>query len=186
MMSIVDKGVTGRFFRAQSDKERCLLHFPEGVALAKEYDAFSLVERGATLSSGGKYDLIPEGHNIEEFRFYWNLEGECAGEVYIRENSMITCAKLLQDFVGTGNESDQVSFGYLSRSKISGGVPSWGTQSWFGFEYAQSPQMGGGPMTNWFCHKEGLTVIPVGEQFYMIQNADNLAWALFTPLEENK
>lgn len=186
MMSIVDEGVTGRFFRAQSNTERCLIHFPEGVELAKEYDAFSLVERGAQVSSGGRYDLVPEGHNIEEFRFYWNLDGECAGEVYIRENSMITCAKLLKDYVGADLESDQVTFGYLQRTKIAGGIPSANTQLWFGFDYARDPKMGGGPMTGWLCHNDGLTVIPVGEQFYMVLNADNLAWALFTPLEENK
>lgn len=29
-------------------------------------------------------------------------------------------------------------------------------------------------------------MIPVGGQFYMIKNDDNLAWALFSPLQLNQ
>ena len=183
---IVDEGVTGHFFRAQSNTEPCLLHFPDAVNLAKKWDAFSFVEGGAPVLVGGRYCLIPEGYGIQEFRFYWDLQGECAGQVYMRETEesiMTTMSKLFKDHPGEGAESDQVTFEYLGRTIIPV-APSWNAQRWFGFEYSLDPAMGGGPMSNFLCDAP-FTIIPVGEQFYMVQNADNLAWCLFTPLDEN-
>ena len=184
---IVDEGVTGHFFRAQSDTERCLLHFPDAVNLAKKWDAFSFVEGGAAVTTGGKYDLMPEGRGIQEFRFYWDNQGECAGQLYLREtaeSTLLTMTRLMHDWPGEGSESDQVVFEWLSRTIIPV-APSFNTQWWFSAEFAGNQDSGGGPMTNFFCDEDGLTIIPVGEQFYMVQNADNLAWCLFTPLDEN-
>jgi len=180
-MSIVDEGVEGEFFWAASPTEPCRLRFPGAIEIAKDYDGFSLVERGYNLSNG-KTNIWPEGHNIEGFRFYWRLAGNTAGEIYVRESGgMATYARLLVDSIAQDHISDRIFFEALQNSYLTGSVTNE-TNMWFGFTYSST----NGALNKYLTSAAGLTVIPVGGQFYMIRNDDNLSWALFTPLEENK
>lgn len=192
--SIVDDaGIDYEFFRASSRTETCLLHFPGAYAMADGYNyAFSLVERGQRLGTSGNMNLTPGGHGILEFRFYWSLAGHAAGEIYLMEDGLgiATYAGLYRiDVERTDvNNGDVVYFNHVLNSNKSGQVVM-GTDTWFGFTYNAPPLTAGasgGTLYQYMTTEGGHKIIPAGNQFYMIHNNDNLAWALYTPLRKNE
>jgi hypothetical protein len=163
-------GTPGRFYSAQRQTDRCELRFPGAVALARKNDGYNLVERGVQLDY-----LTPPGHGIEYFRFYWNLVGYAAGELYIRNDRGIALMAGLyiadvQDSDGIG---DQVTFTQHTNSQQSGAI-DFDLNNWFGLAYFR------GTLTGYLTQSAGFTIIPFGDQFYMIRNADNRQWALYS------
>ena len=176
-MSIVDEGVAdAEFFWAESTEEMCRLRFPGAVELSKTYsDGFSLVERGWPLSNGNT-NLTPERKDapIEGYRFWWNLVGFPASELYVREsNGIATYGKLWTDYIIEDGIGDRVRFEENINSKI-GGMANGSTQTWWGFFYTADEKY----------MLDGVTIVPLGGQMYIVNNEDNSSWGLFTPLLE--
>lgn len=159
------------FFRADNYQERCRLRFPGGVKSTQHIDGYNLVERGRALDY-----LTPSGRGIEYFRFYWNLVGYAAGELYIRnDNGICLMAGLyISDIVDDGI-GDQVTFTKHRSSNSSGPIDETLNQ-WFGGIGGYFP----GTLTNYLATSQGFTIIPFGDQFYMIRNNNNMEWCLYS------
>jgi hypothetical protein len=162
-------GTSGTFYRTANRTDRCQLRFPGAVQASRKHDGYNLVERGVALDY-----ITPPNHGIEYFRFYWNLVGYAAGELYIRNDQGIALMaglyimNIVDDGVG-----DQVTF-EKHRSSQSSGAITFDLNNWFGITYFP------GTLTTYMAHADGFTVIPFGDQFYMVRNADNRQWALFS------
>jgi hypothetical protein len=168
-------GTTGRFYRTTGRADRCELRFPGAVEASRKHDAYNLVERGVELDY-----LTPPGHGIEYFRFYWNLVGYAAGELYIRNGNGETgiqgialmaglyTSNIVEDGIG-----DQVTFVQHTNSQSSGAI-GFELNNWFGIVYFR------GTLSGYMANASGFTVIPFGDQFYMIRNSDNRQWALYS------
>ncbi|MDL2330759.1 DUF4302 domain-containing protein [Odoribacter sp. OttesenSCG-928-A06] len=207
LIQINNPEVEGRYtiFRTSDQAENFKLSLPGAVNLARTYaDGFSMVERGIDLTNDGsadKMNIFPSGYSIQEFRFYWNLVGKVGAEVYIHPDgsAAATYARLYGYEMMPDNVGDQIRFIYINQSYYTGSVTDE-INRWFGMTYsapnltdAQGP--GGGPMHRYVTNikkingeniNRGHTVIPVGKQFYMVQNGNNLAWALYTPLQVSR
>ncbi|MDR2131159.1 MAG: DUF4302 domain-containing protein [Odoribacteraceae bacterium] len=162
-------GTTGTFSRATNRTDRCELRFPGAVEAAQKHDGYNLVERGVELDY-----ITPPGHGIEYFRFYWNLVGYAAGELYTRNDQGIGLwAGLYTTNIVADGVGDQVTFTKHTYSQCSG-VLTFDMNNWFSIVYFP------GTLTNYLGNPAGLTVIPFGDQFYMVRNADNRQWALYS------
>jgi hypothetical protein len=169
-LSVADvPGTTGHFYRTANRADRCTVRFPGAVQAARKNDGYNLVERGVELDY-----ITPPGHGIEYFRFYWNLVGYAAGELYTRNDQGIGLwaglyiANPVDDGVG-----DQVTFTKHISSQSSGAL-TFDMNNWFGLSYFP------GTLTNYLAHAAGFTIISFGDQFYMVRNADNRQWALYS------
>lgn len=179
-MSVLDEGANAECFWAANVKDSCLLDFPGAVKMVQGYsDAFSLIERGYNLRNGSmKLDYRDD---IQDYRWHWNLAGCPAFEVYIKnEEQGLNCTMgdlYDKDSIALDNVGDRIFLKQLNpNSKHSGNVDVFLTSA-FSFGYRNTLQ-------RWLT-KTGMMMIPVGGQFYMIKNDDNLAWALFSPLQLN-
>ena len=162
-------GTTGNFYRTTSNTARCELRFPGSIAAAQKNDGYNLAERGVALDY-----ITPPGHGIEYFRFYWNIVGYAGGELYTRSDQGIALmAGLYITHVVDDGIGDQVTFEKHDRSQQSGAI-SFDLNNWFGLYYFPST------LTGYLAHQDGFTVITFGDQFYMIRNADNRQWALYS------
>ncbi|MDR1274688.1 MAG: DUF4302 domain-containing protein [Odoribacteraceae bacterium] len=162
-------GTTGRFYRTANSGARCELRFPGAVRASQKNDAYNLVERGVALDF-----LVPPNHGIEYFRFYWNLVGYAAGELYIRNTQGIAlmAGLYVSDIVADGI-GDQVTFVRHPSTQLSGAIDQE-LNLWFGVTYAFRT------LTGYMTDASGFTIIPFGDQFYMIRNVDNRQWALYS------
>jgi hypothetical protein len=162
-------GVTGRFYRATNRGDRCELRFPGAVTASQKNDGYNLVERGVQLDF-----LTPPGHGIEYFRFYWNLVGYAAGELYIRGTKGIHLmaglytSNIVEDGVG-----DQATFTWHDNTQYTGPQDTE-LEIWFVVTYAYYA------LRPYMTDENGFTIIPFGDQFYMIRNSDNRQWALYS------
>jgi hypothetical protein len=68
---------------------------------------------------------------------------------------------------------DQVTFTKHTSSQSSGAI-DFDLNNWFGFYYFPIT------LTNYMANTGGFTIIPFGDQFYMIRNSDNRQWALYS------
>jgi hypothetical protein len=162
-------GISGTFYRTPGNTDLCELRFPGAAQAARKHDGYNLVERGVALDY-----ITPPGHGIEYFRFYWNLVGYAGGELYTRNDQGIALwaglyiADITDDGIG-----DQVTFKKHTRSQSSGAL-TFDMNNWFNIVYFP------GTLTTYLGHAAGFTVIPFGDQFYMVRNADNRQWALYS------
>ncbi len=206
-------------FRAAKSTDNCLIRFPEAVNMAQAYaDGFSLVERGVLLTvnntgypANDRMNLFPGGYDIKEFRFYWNLIGQCAGEIYCHPYGfgVATYAGLYRLTEIDSTYGDIVHFEKILQTYYGGDVQE-SMNNWFnGLGGFNAPPIsfggggdtedlttapGGGTLKRYMDNKvvingdpvnRGHTVIPVGGQFYMIHVDRNNAWALYTPKVDN-
>lgn len=181
-MSVLDEGANAECFWAKTTEEPCLLDFPGAVKMVQGYsDAFSLIERGYNLRNGRM--KLDYREDIQDYRWHWNLAGCPAFEVYIKNDEQglnCTMGDLYdKDSIALDNVGDRIFLKQLStNSKHSGNVNN-SLVSNFATTYRYTVQ-------RWLTQDVGLMLIPVGGQFYMIKNDDNLAWALFSPLQLNQ
>ncbi|MFR3329084.1 MAG: DUF4302 domain-containing protein [Odoribacter splanchnicus] len=178
-MSVLDEGVNAQCFWAKTTKERCLIQFPKAVEMVRKYsDAFSLIERGYNLLNG-KTDLS-SFDDVQDFRWHWNLAGCPAFEIYVKdemEGINCTLGHLYdKDSTALDNVGDRIFFEQLHpNSKHSGNVNNMLVINFS--SYARTV------IDPWLETDAGVLMIPVGGQFYLIKNDDNLSWALFSPLQ---
>ncbi len=181
-MSVLDEGINAECFWAANVKDSCLLDFPDAVKMVQEYsEAFSLIERGYNLMNG-TMDLDYRT-DVQDYRWHWNLAGCPSLEVYVKNDEQgINCTmgrlydrdSIAQDHVG-----DRIFFKQIHpNSKHSGNVNNMLLINFSGY--------GSRVLDRWLAQEKGVMMIPVGGQFYMIKNDDNLAWALFSPLQLNQ
>lgn len=177
-MSVLDEGVNAKCFWAKTATEPCLLHFPGAVEMVKAYsDAFSLIERGYNLSNG-KTNLA-SFDDVQDYRWHWNLAGCPAFEIYVKNDEGINCTMghlYDRDSIAQDNVGDRIFFDQINpNSKHSGNV-----NNMLVINFSIYARTVADP---WLKKGNGVLMIPVGGQFYLIKNDDNLSWALFSPLQ---
>ncbi len=181
-MSVLDEGANAECFWAGNVKDTCLIDFPGAVKMVQDYsDAFSLIERGYNLMNGNM--KLNYREDVQDYRWHWKLAGCPAFEVYIKNEEQqinLTMGRLIdRDSIAQDQVGDRIFFEQIRpNSKHSGTVTNMLV---IGFSSYSN-----GAVKRWLESDAGMMLIPVGGQFYMIKNDDNLAWALFSPLQLNQ
>lgn len=181
-LRLLNASEEGTFFRTGGYTDRCLLRFPGSVEASRRIDGFNLMEYGRGLSQ-----MIDEaeGHGSEDFRFYWNLGGQAAGEVYLQTTGGVAkYAGLYVPNVVDDGVGDQVVFDIADatgRTVVEGAVNN-DDNLWF-MSYYRYDQINRGTMGRHFLDPDGFTVIDFGGQFLMVRNGNNMAWALYSTKE---
>lgn len=181
-LRLLNASQEGAFFRAAEYTDKCLLRFPGSVEASKKVDGFNLVEYGRGMSQ-----MIDEAvrHNSHDYRFYWNLSGQAAGEVYLKAaGGMAKYAGLYVSDIVDDGVGDQVVFSIADaagRTVIDGAVNNTDNM-WFG-GYYRYDLINKGAMGRHFLDEGGFTVIDFGEQMIMVRNGNNMAWALYSKKE---